>query len=654
MKGRTAALSIVLLSSAYLAASVVPARADDEEGQRTPVIKHEVVVTAARLETPLRETASSVSVISGEELRRSGKTTVAEALGSVLGAAVVQSGGKGAVAGLMLRGANSEHTLVLVDGLDMNDPINPSRSADLSHLSLFDVDRIEVLRGPQGPLYGSDALGGVVNIITRRGQGGPRLDISAAAGSLGALTGAANFGGSSGHFDYSLSVSHERTLGISAASAGYAGNSEKDGWHDTSVAARFGLRLSGSTALSLNLRGSDSRTELDNYGGPYGDDPNNVQTYRSGLAGLGLETWTIKGVWRQSLRLSAAGTKRGQENPVDEIHPDESEEGSYRGSLLKLDWQNDFFLSRILTLTAGLEHERERADSEYVYDYAGYVSESPFPAVHASSTGAYLQGRLALGKGLFLTAGARLDDHSRAGSAVTFRIAPVYIVEATGTKFKATVGTGFKAPSLYQLFAPATSWGPIGNPALSSERTTGWDAGFEQPFLGGRLEFALTWFSNRFRNLIEYDSLQGYVNVGRAVTSGLEATLAAEPVPGLRAVLGYTRMTARNRDTDEPLLRRPRDKFSAELSGRLFGKADLALSALFIGRRYDKDFSAYPYATVGMSSYTLIGARASVPLTGGFTVFVKVENLLDERYESVWGYGAEGRTAAVGIRASVR
>lgn len=654
MKGKTAALFPALLLLVPLSAAPAGRQFDNAEDRKSPAIKHEVVVTAARLETPVNETASSVTVVSGEELRKSGKTTVVEALQAVLGTSMTRNGGKGGTASLMMRGANSEHTLVLLDGLDMNDPINPSRSADLSHLSLIDVERIEVLRGPQGPLYGSDALGGVINIITVRGHGKPRFDVSTSAGSLGALAADARFSGSSGRFDFALSIAHERTSGISAASSSYAGNSENDGWHDTTIAARFGLRLSDRTALSLNLRGSESRTDIDNYGGPYGDDPNNVQTYRNGLLGLGLETWTIKGIWRQSVKLSATGSDRKQDNPIDDAHPYESETGDYKGNLLKLDWQNDIFLSRAVTLTAGLEHERERADSEYIYTYDGYPSESSFPEVHDSSTGVYIQARLAAGERFFLVAGTRLDSHTRAGSAVTFRVAPVYIVGATGTRLKATLGTGFKAPSLYQLFAPATSWGPIGNVSLEPERITGWDAGLEQPFFGGRLELGLTYFSNDFRDLIEYDSLEGYINLGRARTKGLETTLSAEPVPGLKASLGYTRLSAEDRDTGETLLRRPRDKFSVELSGRLFNKVELTLASLTVGRRYDRDYSSYPYPTVGLSPYTLVNIYASAPIAGGLKVFLKLENILDEEYESVWGYGTEGRTAVIGVRASVR
>jgi vitamin B12 transporter len=235
---------------------------------------------------------------------------------------------------------------------------------------------------------------------------------------------------------------------------------------------------------------------------------------------------------------------------------------------------------------------------------------------------------------------------------MTFRVAPSFVIPGTGTRLKASLGTGFKSPSLYQLFAPATSWGPVGNPGLRPERVTGFDAGVEQRFAADRLVLGLTWFRNGFRDLVDFDYAAGYVNIGRARTSGVEASLEARPAAGIRLAASYTHLAARDLDAATELFRRPRDRFAADLSLRVLRSVDLAVSGLWTGRRLDRDYSAYPTAIVVLPAYVLLDAVVSAPLGPRFQVFVRVSNLLDARYETVWGYGTAGRTVRTGLRAA--
>jgi vitamin B12 transporter len=310
----------------------------------------------------------------------------------------------------------------------------------------------------------------------------------------------------------------------------------------------------------------------------------------------------------------------------------------------------DFFLHPAHTLTAGLELEQERGRSDYVSDSAWGAVESRFPSVRAGSAGIYVLDRWERRERFFVTAGVRVDRHSRAGAAVTLRVAPAYFVAATGTKLKASFGTGFKSPSLYQLFAPETSWGPVGNPALRPERASGWDAGFEQSFLKERFTFGLTWFENAFRDLVDFDFAAGYINIGRARTKGLEASAKTRLDGGVRLGASYTRLTARDEDAGTDLLRRPRDKFSADIGARLAGRFDLTMTALYIGRRLDRDFSAYPYQTVELPGYVLLGAVLSTAVDSRLELFLRLDNILGARYEQVWGYGAPGFSLTAGIR----
>ncbi len=623
------------------------------QDKATVIPRHDIVVTATRLETPEKRVGSSVTVISGEDLARTHKTSVLEALETVLGLTTLRNGGPGAASSVSIRGANSEHTLFLLDGLELNDPINPSRSYDLAHLSLSQVERVEILRGPQGLLYGSDALGGVINIITRSGSGKTRLTMASSAATLRTFSGEIGLSGSGRKTDYSLAVSHERTAGLSAASSAYRGNVEKDGYRNLSLAARLGYNPRPNSSLTLTARAIEARTELDNFGGPGGDDPNSVQDYGSRLVRGQYRSLSVNGRWEQALSVSWVSARRANQNPADEAHPGEREQGLYRSDLFKLEWQNDFRLHPTNTLTAGLELEEEKGRSEYVSENAWGTVESRFPSARAGSAGVYLLDHWEHRDRFFVTAGVRADRHSQAGSAVTFRVAPAFLIAATGTKLKGTLGTGFKSPSLYQLYAPATSWGPVGNPALKPERVTGWDAGVEQSFMNDRLVLSLAYFENSFRDLVDFDFQAGYLNIGRARTRGLEASAESRPRAGLRLRACYTRLSARDEDAGTHLLRRPRDKFSADAAARLFGRFDLTVTVLYIGRRLDRDFSIDPYPTVELPGYALLGAVLSTSLGPRLELFTRLDNMLGARYEQVWGYGTAGFSATAGFRLSL-
>jgi len=635
---------------ALVAFITTPLVAQTSQNRAVPPLKHDLVVTATRLETPEKKVGSSLSVITAEELVRTGRTFVLDALEAVPGLSTVRNGGPGATASVSVRGANSEHTLFLLDGVELNDPINPSRSYDVSHLPLSQVERIEILRGPQGLLYGSDALGGVINIITRAGRGRPRLTLASSADSLHSLAADVSLAGSGPKTGYALSLFHERTAGLSAASSAYAGNVEKDGYRDLSLAGRFSYAPSPSAILTFTVRAAKARTELDNFGGPGGDDPNNVQDYGSLLVRGQYRGLSPSGRWEQAVSLSWLGANRENINPADPAHPGERDEGLYRSGLFKLDWQNNFFLHPANTLTAGLELENETGQSDYVSESVYGLVKSSFPQARASSAGVYLLDHWEVKDRFFVTAGVRADRHSRAGTAVTFRVAPAFLIAATGTRLKATIGTGFKSPSLYQLFAPATSFGPVGNPLLRPERALGWDAGIEHRLAAGRVILGLTWFENTFRDLVDFDFEAGYVNIGRARTKGLEVSAEARPGATTRLSASYTRLSARDTDAGTDLLRRPRDQFSAGAGLRLFGGVDLAARALWVGRRFDRDFSAFPYETVPLPGYVLLGAALTATLGPEIELFIRIDNILDVRYETVWGYGAPGLVARTGFR----
>jgi vitamin B12 transporter len=652
MDRRAPALPIVAILAFALPGLLL---ADENPSPSSQSQEYEVVVTATKIETPEKELASCVTVITRQQLVQTHRTTVLDALTDLIGLSVTQNGGAGSVASIFIRGANSEHTLVLIDGVAVNDPIDPSRSYDLSHLFLNQVERIEIIRGPQSPLYGSDAMSGVINIITRKGHGPPQLSLSCSAGSYGTVSGDFGLSGSTGAADYSLGLSAFRTTGISAADSHLPGNTEPDGYRNLSLSGRFGYAIRKNLDLDVMVRTITDRTNLADFGGPYGDDPNDVQYYRSMLVRALLRGLFLGNRWEQKLSVSWVGSDRKLVNPPDDLHPLESEYGAYGSGLVEVDWQNNFFISSAQTLTAGLDFSNEQGHSDYTSQSPSGNSESSFPDEQAQAAGLYVQDQWKAGKGFFLTAGARLDVHSRTGTALTYRIAPAYLLKSTGTKFRATLGTGFKSPSLYQLYAPPTSFGPIGNIHLLPERVTGWDAGVDQDVLGNSLRFGLTYFRNSFRDLIDFDYGLGYINIGRARTSGLEASLESSPIGpdgwlSLRA--SYTRLTARDEVSGAPLLRRPKDKFSADITSRFRNRFDLTVSVLFVGRRADEEFSTYPYQIVTLPGYVLVNLVLTKPLSRSLELFLRLDNIFNRWYEEVWGYGTYGFNASVGIRLS--
>lgn len=623
-----------------------------EEAAQEPKLKppaHVVVVTAARLETPERETASSVTVLGRERLEAMNRMTVLEALQDVLGLSLQQSGPPGAAASVFIRGSNPEHVLVMVDGVEMNDPVSPTRMFDLAHLRLEDVERIEILRGPQSTLYGSEAMGGVIHVITRRGGGPPRFRLSGQAGSYGTLSAGLGLGGERGAFRYDLSSSWMKTDGFSAAGASYPGNTENDGCRSLALSGRLSWAVRENMEAELGASYGSNRMDLDNFGGAYGDDPNYRQDYDSLLLRGTFRARLLENRWEQILSLSAVRHERDYRNAEDEAHPLDSEEGSFAGARTKLDWQHNLFLSPFHTLTAGVELEGETGESEYVSRSSWGVYESSFPTASSGAAGFYVQDRVRAGNVFFATAGARLDRHGVAGTALTWRLAPAVLVPGTGTKIRGTIGTGFKAPSLYQLYAPGTAWGPVGNAGLNPERSLGWDLGAEQEFFGGRLAASFCAFSNSFRNLIQFDYAQGYSNIGRAETRGYELEVRAAPLAWLSAEASYTRTRARDLDNGLDLLRRPRDKFSAGLRVAA-GGARLALEAVCLGARDDLDFSDWTARRVRLEPFLILNAAASIRIAGGVEALVRLDNILDEKYEFVRGYGTAGFTVYAGIR----
>ncbi len=630
---------------AFFSCLNAPLRADDQT--QPPKIQHEIVVTATRLETPAKKTASAISLVRIENLPPAAAIRPEILFSGVPGIFFLQPGLAGGTGSLFIRGANSEHAVFMIDGLELNDPISPSRSFNFNLFDLTLVDRVEILRGPQSTLYGSDALAGVVNFITAE----PEKNETTVSGLFGShRTGQGNLRivRVKNNFSFLLETNNFTTAGISAASRSYPGNTENDGYSQHSLALKLSWRLSPSFRLNFQTRGLISRVELDSFGGPYGDDPNSLQKSRFIFNRLEINGFLWQHRWEQKLVFGFEAGRRQNDNQADEAHPAESESALYRSKIFKIDWQNNFFLSSGQTLVLGADFRQEQGSSFYLYSSPWGDYESSFPNKSASLLGLYLQDQWKLWKRLALTAGLRSDHHQRFGAALTFRTAVCLDLPEIKTRLKTTLGTGFKAPSLYQLYAPADYFGPIGNENLRPERNTGWDAGVEKE-IGERLSLALTYFETRYRNLIQFNYGSGYLNVGRASSRGLEASLQANLLQPLSFRASWTHLRSRDLDSGSPLLRRPENSLHLDLT---FVQRALSIAAElnYLGSRFDINYSAYPAETVKLKPAALVNLLLNYELKPQLTVFLHIQNLLNTRYELIYGYGSPGATFTTGFK----
>lgn len=640
---------VFMLGLALGAAAPLPAAAGEEDGddQLQRVEGPEVVVTANRLETETGNVGSSQTVITREQLEQKQARTLFDALRGVPGLDVARSGGRGSDASVFLRGANSGQTLVLIDGVEVNDPSSTTRSFNFTDLTTDNIERIEVVRGPQSTLYGSDAIGGVINIITRRGEGDTEMNLSLEGGSFNTWRGRFRAGGGSDTVNWSLGASREDSDGISAADEA-DGNTEEDGYENSSASARLGFTPAENVGIDVIARYTDSAFALDNAGGAFGDDPNHTGAQTQLVLRTEAELTLLDERWHQKLGVSLTDIGREYENGYDAAHPEDMATSEYDGSLFKIDWQHNLRFSEGNTLTVGLETEEEKGESSYVSDSAYGPYSSVFEEQTVRTTGYFVQDSIAVADRWFSTLGIRLDDHDRFGSEVTWRATTAWLFPESGTTARGSVGTGFKAPSLYQLFSE------YGSIDLEPEESLGWDVGLEQADPMGYGSVGVTWFANDFDNLLDFDPVTFvYVNIAEAKTRGLEFHASAGFGEALDLAASYTWTDTEDETTGEDLLRRARHKWGLNANYGFLGKGNANLDLLWVGKRRDTDFSTYPASSVELGSYLLVNLAGSWDVSEHWQLFGRLENLLDEDYQQVLGYGTYGFGGYLGLKFSL-
>ncbi|MBE0538190.1 MAG: TonB-dependent receptor [Ignavibacterium sp.] len=609
----------------------------------------DVVITATKTPANTLELANSISIIDSAQIVNSNANNVFDVLKNEVGISFTRQGGNGTLSNIYIRGANSSQTLVLIDGVEVNLTNDPSGVYDFSALSIDNIDRIEVLRGPQSTLYGSDALAGVINIITKRGNGPSKFSLLTEGGSYNTYKGVLGLDGSIQKLNYSLAFSRTGSDGFSNASEKY-GNKEKDGYTFNNASALIGYDLNKNTAINLFSRFTKSKSDYDQFGGPFGDDPTYIFKQEEFFLRTEAKLKLLDEKWNQKLGISFIRNVRKYSFDTSAASAYYSN-SLYDGRKYKLDWQNDFTLSKSNLFTLGAEVEFDKASSEY-YSY-NYILlpdyASVIPMKDTRTIGVYLQDQLKFDESLFVTAGVRLDEHNKFGSQFTYRIAPAFILWETGTKIKATVGTGFKAPSLFYLYDPA-----YGNENLNPEKSFGWDFGIEQFLFTQNLSFGSTFFYNKFTDMFGFDYVTfKTININKAITKGAEFFLHSKLSDDLELKINYTFTDAKDispnsADFNKKLLRRPESKIGFYTNYTFNDKANCNAELIWVGNREDINFSIYQRTE--LKAYVLLNLAAHYDVFDFLRLNVRAENLLDTDYEEVFGYGTAGLSFYGGIK----
>ena len=579
-----------------------------------------LIVYGVRLEQPATEVGSSVSVLTADDIEALGSNFLLDAIATLPGVTINQNGTFGGAATVRIRGASSAQTLVIIDGVVANDPTSPGGGFDFARIDPANVDRIEVLKGPQSTLWGTDAIGGVVNIITKRPEEGLNGNVFAQTGSYNSFRGGAEIEGAGERFNFRLAATSTTADGISKADE-INGNTEEDGHDANTVNATGGMRLAGDARLQASLLWTDAETEFDSFS--FGDqgnvaDGDEVSKTEELIGNISLHLPMFSGKLDNTLLAGYSDIDR-------QSFSDGMASFSSKGDRKIYRYQGTVQVSDDHRLAFGAEQEDSKANGE-----------------NTSINGLFALYELQALDSLTLTAGIRRDDHDRFDAETTGRLAVAFNPHDQVT-LRASWGEGFKAPTLFQttfFCCGATE----ANPDLKPERSNAYDVGVVLRTSNARGEMGLTYFDQDIDDLIDFSfGVGGYENIEKARLSGVEIDGHYRLTEWLDAAISYAYINAKD-GAGDTLIRVPEHSgdllFSVNPDGRVSGTVQVKYN----GEEQD------PNGIV--DSWTRVDLSGHFALSESVQLYARIENLFDEQYQQVIGYGTPGLSGHLGARLS--
>ena len=580
------------------------------------------------------DTGGSMTVVTGEEIQVSTRRTVADILRTVPGVTVSRSGSLGGITDVYIRGAQQGKTVVIIDGVIVNDPLSIDRSYDFSHLVADSVQELSVLRGPASSLYGSDAMAGVVNITTQQRIGKPSSEFCIEGGSYSTLRESLKSSGSTDRVKYAAFFSHVDSEGISHAAGGH----EHDAYHQTTMSSKAGYRFSNDSELNILLRAARTDGERDDEA--YDDDPNARYTSEHFLSRISYDQ-TIYDWWRHLIACDYNEMERTYTDPPDAQDLYEDDDAWYQGYTQRIASQHTFSLSSWDTVTLGLEYKEEHGSSLYSTPVLCEAIDNKTVDTKAG----VLYNQIMLWDSISITPGLRIDDHELFGTEPTYMVSNTMYISQTRTRLKGNWGTGFKAPTLFQLYSH------YGDKALQPEESMSYDYGFEQQLLNNRCLIGVTYFHNNFKHMIEWDpQIELYSNIGHVDMKGVEGEINF-------IVTNYVNVGSRvyclktyDHDTGHALLKRPRTQLHFFLNVRSFSNMHITFDTMYVGSRPNRIYRDGFPVKITSGSYAKADLAVTYDVSSSIQINSRIENLFDRQYQEVAGYNTPGRTYYVGVK----
>lgn len=605
----------------------------------------ELLVNASLLPINSRRSANAITVIDREEIKNRAVTSVSDLLRDVPGLAVSRSGVQGSQTQIRIRGGEANHLLVLIDGIEAN---NASQSDELNWGTLVasDIERIEIIRGPQSSMQGSDALAGVINIITQSAEQPLSARVFVESGSFDTQNNGFSAGINNGRFDARLGVSFLQTEGDNIARTGF----EKDGYENTKINFKSGLNVSNQLRFDFSARQSDGMNEYDadvNFDGLV-DDQDNKSEFQNSAFGLKADYVSINNKWQHQLLISQSENDNEDFNKNILGTSTNSSKDQYRfiGSLFLGD------LSRRISML--IEREEENFQQRgIVNDYGSYGVFDPNQDRTRNTDSIALEYRADVSEKLTIAASIRVDDNSEFKNANTSRLEVIYELNDDAS-IRSAYGTAVKNPTFTERFGFYTNF--IGNPFLEPEESVNWELGIDQRFFQGSLNLAATFFNSKLENEIDGNSLDpitfGYTAInkqGLSKREGIELYLSGQLTDMLSLYASYTftdsvELDANGQYQDE--VRRPRNISSLNLSWQARKNLHLNTNVQFNGSQEDIVFPN----NQTLDGFTLVNISANYSANEKLDIYLRLDNLLDENYEEVYSYQALGFGAHFGLR----